>query len=137
MLLERAVVCFECKSVLAEPESIPSLGRPACPVCGSHDCAVQVVTAGRIRSLDDLQLDFQDEERASSAATPPHEKGSNAVEGAPLVVVQREFSDDRDLYIEHVEDEATGAVLWHLESHLKDYRRSHAGSEVRGGAAAE
>jgi hypothetical protein len=124
MLLERTVICFKCKSVLTEREDAPLNERAACPTCGSRDRAVQVVTAGLIRSLDDLQLDFQGDPENISGLEQPEEAGepANAIQSAQLVIVQREFSPDCDSYVEHVEDQATGTVLWHLESPLTEWQ---------------
>jgi hypothetical protein len=112
MLIERTVICFECKEVLEEPENVPQAERSPCPRCGSRERAVHVVTAGFIRSFDDLRLDFRDD--------APLEQG-NEIEASQLVIVQREISPDRDSYVERVEDESTGKVLWTFESPLSEY----------------
>jgi len=133
MLIDRTVVCFECKGALAEAENVAVPNRRACPRCGSQERAVQIVTAGFIRSSDDLTLEFGDAPWASSSAVQSHGAsqggavGSEADEPSQLVIVQREFSPDRNLYIEHVEDEATGATLWRVESSLTDYARRRGG----------
>lgn len=111
MLIERTVICFECKDVLDESESVPVGQRDRCPRCGSRERAVHVVTAGFIRSFDDLRLDFRD---------APHTTAPEA-QASQLVIVQREISPDRDFYVERVEDESTGKVLWTFESLLSEY----------------
>src|SRR5687768_9683245 len=104
MLLDRTVVCFECKgSLTGEPENVSIKDRVACPQCGSHDRAIHVVTAGFIRTSDDLTLEFPREPEESHGAMQSGAVGSSTDEPSQLVVVQREFSPDRNLYIEHVE----------------------------------
>lgn len=119
MLIERTVVCFDCKGEMAEAEDLPETERTECPQCGSRERAVHEVTAGFIRSSADLELDFE----KNDGVAPGDAVESGDVELPQLVIVQREFSPDRNLYIEHVEDEATGVVLWHLESSLTDSSR--------------
>jgi hypothetical protein len=131
MLIDRTVVCFECKGSLAEEDETQG-NRRACPRCGSHERAVQVITAGFIRTSDDLTLEFGAEQ--SHGASEGGAVGSDTEEPSQLVIVQREFSPDRNLYIEHVEDEATGAMLWHVESSLTDYAKLRAGSREGAGS---
>jgi hypothetical protein len=114
MLIDRTVVCFDCKGSLEGAEN-----RRACPWCGSDERAVQIVTAGYIRTADDLTLEFEQSDGAEGTGAV----GSVNEEPSQLIIVQREFSPDRNLYIEHVEDEATGTVLWHLESSLTEFAR--------------
>jgi len=128
MLIDRTVVCFECKGSLAEPENVAVSNRRACPRCGSQERAVQIVTAGFIRSSNDLTLEFgEDRPVQSHGASKTGAVGSETDEPSQLVIVQREFSPDRNLYSEHVEDEATGATLWRVESSLTDYARRRGG----------
>ena len=118
MLINRTVVCSECKSSLGESENLALANRHACPCCGCQERAVQIVTAGFIRSSDDLTLDFADVQPVQAPRA-----AQETEEASPLVIVQREFSPDRNLYTEHVEYEATGETLWSVESSLTDYAR--------------
>lgn len=114
MLIERSVVCADCKQPLEETATVAVEARAPCLRCGSRARAVHIVTAGFIRSLDDLELDFR-----SDATIGPE---AQAVPSR-LVIVQREISPDRNLYVEHVEEESTGRVLWHVESTLTEFAR--------------
>jgi hypothetical protein len=129
MLIDRTVVCFECKGSLSEAEDAAQSHRRACPRCGSQERAVHIVTAGFIRSSDDLTLEFGNERPEQSHGVSKSDAvGSRTDEPSQLVIVQREFSPDRNLYVEHVEDEATGATLWRVESSLTDYARRRGGA---------
>jgi hypothetical protein len=115
MLLNRTVVCSGCQQPLHEPENVMPERRTPCEACGSIDRAVQVVTAGFIRSVDDLCLPFDEDGRthSSGGSSPPPEDTSDR-----LVIVERYFDRDHNIYRERVEDEASGKVLWQVESPL-------------------
>ena len=104
MLLDRQVVCSDCQRALTESENVHPARRTPC-TCGSTNRAVQVVTAGVIRSLDDLALPFDGE-----TLGPENEER--------LVIVERYFDRDRNIYRERVEDEESGEVLWQVEAAL-------------------
>jgi hypothetical protein len=112
MLLDRQVVCSDCQRALPESENVLPERRTPCATCGSIDRAVQVVTAGVIRSIDDLALPFEF-------------SGETNIDGDErLVIVERYFDRDRNIYRERVEDEESGEVLWQLESALDRHTRA-------------
>lgn len=113
MLLDRQVVCSDCQRALPESENVTPERRTPCTTCGSTDRAVQVVTAGVIRSIDDLALPFEGETQANA------DSGEER-----LVIVERYFDRDRNIYRERVEDEESGEVLWQLESALDRHIRA-------------
>ncbi len=115
MLLRRTVVCSGCQQPLHEPENVMPERRTPCAACGSIDRAVQVVTAGFIRSVDDLCLAFDEDGRIRSSGGD-----SPASEDTPerFVIVERYIDRDHNIYRERVEDEGTGKVLWQVESPL-------------------
>jgi hypothetical protein len=115
MLLDRQVVCSDCQQALPESENVLPERRTPCIACGSIDRAVQVVTAGVIRSIDDLALPFDGETRARDETSDAEER---------LVIVERYFDRDRNIYRERVEDEESGEVLWQLESALDRHMRA-------------
>lgn len=108
MLIDRQVVCSECQRALSESENVQPERRTPCS-CGSTDRAVQVVTAGVIRSIDDLALPFEGEALTRTRGDESDER---------LVIVERYFDRDRNIYRERVEDEASGEVLWQVEGAL-------------------
>lgn len=110
MLLDRQVVCSDCKRALPESENVHPDRRTPC-TCGSTNRAVQVVTAGVIRSIDDLALPFEGETHG-----PENEER--------LVIVERYFDRDRNIYRERVEDEESGEVLWQMEAALDRHLRA-------------
>lgn len=111
MLLDRQVVCSDCQRALPESENVHPDRRTPC-ACGSTDRAVQVVTAGVIRSLDDLALPFDGDAHDEPEAEER------------LVIVERYFDRDRNIYRERVEDEESGKVLWQMESSLDRHMRA-------------
>jgi hypothetical protein len=114
MLLDRTVVCSDCQRALPESENVMPERRTPCTTCGSTDRAVQVVTAGVIRSIDDLALPFDGETKA----------GADDGGDERLVIVERYFDRDRNIYRERVEDEESGEVLWQLEAALDRHTRA-------------
>jgi hypothetical protein len=120
MLLDRQVVCSDCQRALPESENVMPERRTPCASCGSTDRAVQVVTAGVIRSIDDLALPFEGEaqlrDRDRITQWPDeHER---------LVIVERYIDRDRNIYRERVEDEESGEVLWQVEAALDRHMRA-------------
>jgi len=118
MLLDRQVVCSDCQQALPESENVLPERRTPCATCGSTDRAVHVVTAGIIRSIDDLSLPFDGELSARERITQRPEHAER------LVIVERYFDRDRNIYRERVEDEASGEVLWQVESALDRHLRA-------------
>jgi hypothetical protein len=112
MLLDRQVVCSDCQRAMPESENVLPERRTPCATCGTTDRAVQVVTAGVIRSVDDLSLPFEGETKASGDGEER------------LVIVERYFDRDRNIYRERVEDEESGEVLWQLEAALDRHTRA-------------
>jgi hypothetical protein len=115
MLLHRTVVCSGCQQPLHEPENVMPESRTPCAGCGSIDRAVQVVTAGFIRSVDDLCLPFDEDGRSRSSAGDWRASDDTSER---LVIVERYFDRDHNIYRERVEDEGSGKVLWQVESPL-------------------
>jgi hypothetical protein len=120
MLLDRQVVCSDCQRPLAESENVTPERRTPCETCGSTLRAVQVITAGVIRSIDDLALPFEGDvqlrERENLSQQPDADER--------LVIVERYIDRDRNIYRERVEDEASGQVLWQVEAALDRHMRT-------------
>jgi hypothetical protein len=118
MLLDRQVVCSDCQRALPESENVHPDRRTPCATCGSTDRAVQVVTAGVIRSIDDLALPFDGD------GHPRERQAQDSEPEERLVIVERYFDRDRNIYRERVEDEESGEVLWQVESALDRHMRA-------------
>jgi hypothetical protein len=118
MLLDRQVVCSDCQRALPESENVMPERRTPCATCGSIDRAVQVVTAGVIRSIDDLALPFDGDSQLRDRLT------QGADEHERLVIVERYIDRDRNIYRERVEDEESGEVLWQVEAALDRHMRA-------------
>jgi hypothetical protein len=118
MLLDRQVVCSDCQRSLPESENVNPDRRTPCATCGSTDRAVQVVTAGIIRSIDDLALRFDGDSTTRERITQRPQSDER------LVIVERYFDRDRNIYRERVEDEESGEVLWQVEAALDRHTRA-------------